>query len=76
MRTAAGEGELRTLLHAIGNGLNFIKTNVRGEELDTDVIAVEPQLRAASQEELINFVFPPDTLADPFSRMAIIGLSL
>jgi len=76
MRTAEGETELRDFLHKVGNGLNFEKIVVQGEEIDSDVIKIPAGMSVSKPDELIDFVFPSDALANPLESKQIVSLGL
>jgi len=64
MRTEKGEVEFREFLHQVGNGLNF-ERDAKGRK--TDFIKLPEEMLVDDMQELIDFCFPRDVLADPMS---------
>jgi len=62
MRTKEGEVELREFLYQVGNGLNF-ERDAKGRK--TNFIKLPKEMFVDSMQELIDFCFPRDVLADP-----------
>jgi hypothetical protein len=60
MRVDRESVEFRQWLWDVGNGLNYIQ--------GTNKIRIDEDMRVKDLDELIDFVFPPETLADPLGR--------